>query len=152
VKLVSWNTARRVKRTEDQFAFLRKFEADIVALQEIIPSSEIKWRERLSGDYAHIISSFELAPNVEVLKKKRMFGQIIASKFPLTPIPPDQMQVPWQERVLSVQLHTPERNIRLLTTYIPPGASNGWIKIATLKGIIENRFTTFKQGLGYDSS
>jgi endonuclease/exonuclease/phosphatase family metal-dependent hydrolase len=87
VKLVSWNTARRVKRTEDQFAFLRKFEADIVALQEIIPSSEIKWRERLSGDYAHIISSFELAPNVEVLKKKRMFGQIIASKFPLTPIP-----------------------------------------------------------------
>ena len=138
MKLVSWNTAKRVKRTEDQFTFLRKFGADIVALQEIIPSSETKWRELLNRDYEHIISSFELAPDVAVLKKKRMFGQIIASKFPLTPIPPDQMRVPWQERVLAVQLHAPKRDVRLLTTHIPPGASNGWIKIATLKGIIED--------------
>ena len=138
MRVVSWNTAKRVQRTEEQSAYIKKFEADIIALQEVLPSSETKWRDQLSRDYAHIISSFELAPDTAVLKKKRMFGQIIASKFPLTPIPPNQMQVPWQERVLSVQLHAPGRDIRLLTTHIPPGASNGWIKIETIKGIVEN--------------
>ena len=77
-----------------------------------------------------------------------MFGQIIASKFPLTAIPPDQMKVPWQERVLSVQLHAPGRDIRLLTTHIPPGASNGWIKIETIQGIVEHLLSN----LGADQS
>ena len=127
-----------MKRTGEQSAYIKKFEADIIALQEVLPSSETKWREELSGNYAHIISSFDPAPNAAVLTKKRMFGQIIASKFPPTAIPPDQMKVPWQERNLSVQLHAPGRDIRLLTTHISPGASNGWIKIETIKEIVEN--------------
>ncbi len=38
----------------------------------------------------------------------------------------------------TVQLHAPERDIRFLTTHIPPGASDGWIKIETKQGIVEN--------------
>ena len=67
-----------------------------------------------------------------------MFGQIFASKLLPTAILPDKMQVPWGERVLSVQLHAPERDLRFLSTHIPPGASNGWIKIETIQGLVEN--------------
>ena len=48
------------------------------------------------------------------------------------------MQVPWRERALSVQLHAPERDLRFLTTHIPAGASDGWIKVETIQGIVEN--------------
>ena len=81
-------------RIDSQVEFLRHHDADIVALQEVIPSTEIGYRERLEKEYPHIISSFELAPNQSILTKKRMFGQLILSKFPLQPLNPKNINVP----------------------------------------------------------
>jgi len=137
-RILSWNTAKRVKYTAEQYLYLKKLEPDVIALQEVLPKSVNIWREVLSADYSNIISSFDLAPDHSILKNKRMFGQLIASKFPVTPIPPDQMNVPWQERVLSVYLHAGKKKIRFITTHIPPGSSNGWIKIQMIKGLVES--------------
>ena len=43
--------------------------------------SDKKLKELLSTNYKNIISSFDLAPDLKILTKKRMFGQIIASNF-----------------------------------------------------------------------
>ena len=137
-RILSWNTAKRVKYTAEQYLYLKKLEPDVVALQEVLPKSVNIWREVLSADYSNIISSFDLAPDHSILKSKRMFGQLIASKFPVTPIPPDRMNVPWQERVLSMYLYTGKKKIRFITTHIPPGSSNGWIKIQMIKGLVES--------------
>ena len=80
------------------------------------------------------ISSFDLAKDTTILKGKRMFGQLIASKFPISAIDPEKINVPWQERVLSVKL---QNNIYLHTTHIPPGSSNGWIKVKMIDGLVK---------------
>jgi exonuclease III len=137
MKFLSWNTAKRLKRTEEQFRFILNQQPDVIALQEILPSTEQKYRSLIANLYPNIISSFDLAPNKTILKGKRMFGQLIASKVPFTSINPQKFDVPWKERVLSVTLSTPTKIIDFHTTHIPPGTSNGWVKISMIEGIVK---------------
>ena len=69
-----------------------------------IINSDKKLKDLLSTNYKNIISSFDLAPDLKILTKKRMFGQIIASNFKLEPNDPKDFNIPWQERILSVKL------------------------------------------------
>ena len=139
---LTWNTAKRVKYAYDQTKLIKEFNPDIVALQEIILSSEKKFKKLLSNNYKHIVSSFELAPDLSLLTKKRMFGQIIASNFPLKPEDPSKLDVPWKERVLSAKININGSEIYFHTTHIPPGSQNGWIKIETLEGIYNRLIET----------
>ena len=43
--------------------------------------------------------------------------------------------MPWPERLLSVDIDTPCGLLEMHTTHIPPGVTNGWIKIEMLEGI-----------------
>lgn len=133
----TWNTAKRIKYSEEQTNFINYFKPDVVALQEVLINADKKLKELLSTNYKNIISSFDLAPDLKILTKKRMFGQIIASNFKLEPNDPKDFNVPWQERVLSVKLFIDNSEIYFHTTHIPPGSGNGWIKIETLEGIYE---------------
>ena len=108
---LTWNTAKRVKYAYDQTKLIKEFNPDIVALQEIILSSEKKFKKLLSKNYKHIVSSFELAPDLSLLTNKRMFGQIIASNFPLKPEDPNNFDVPWKERVLSTKININDSEI-----------------------------------------
>lgn len=134
---LTWNTAKRIKYSEEQVNFINSFKPDVVALQEVLINSDKKLKELLSTNYKNIISSFDLAPDLKILTKKRMFGQIIASNFKLEPNDPKDFNIPWQERVLSVKLFIDNSEIYFHTTHIPPGSGNGWIKIETLEGIYE---------------
>ena len=134
---LTWNTAKRIKYSEEQTNFINYFKPDVVALQEVLINSDKKLKELLSTNYKNIISSFDLAPDLKILTKKRMFGQIIASNFKLEPNDPKDFNVPWQERVLSVKLFIDNSEIYFHTTHIPPGSGNGWIKTETLEGIYE---------------
>ena len=134
---LTWNTAKRVKHSEEQVNFINSFKPDVVALQEVLINSDKKLKDLLSTNYKNIISSFDLAPDLKILTKKRMFGQIIASNFKLEPNDPKDFNIPWQERVLSVKLFIDNSEIYFHTTHIPPGSGNGWIKIETLEGIYE---------------
>ena len=138
----TWNTAKRLKYTSDQVHFIEEIGPDIVALQEIIMSSDKKFKELLKNNYPYIVSSFDLVEDKSVLSKKRMFGEIIASKFPLEVQDPNNIDVPWKERVLSAKVILKNHKINFHTTHIPPGSQNGWIKIETLEGIYNHLVNT----------
>ena len=71
-KIVSWNTAKRRKRIDNQIKYIQALGADVVALQEIIPSTEKVFKHSLKSFYPYQISSFELAEDVSILTKKRL--------------------------------------------------------------------------------
>jgi exonuclease III len=137
MRLVSWNTAKRLKKVKQQTEFIGKYDPDIIALQEIIPSSEAAFRKLLKQDYPFIVSSFDLAEDISLLVKKRMFGQLIASKYKLTALSPRIFNVPWPERVLSASIKIGAVTFDLHTTHIPPGSSNGSKKIEMIEGIVK---------------
>lgn len=131
---LTWNVAKKKKLIEQQIGFINQIGADIVALQEITVKTEYEFKKNLIKSYPHIISSFELISDLSILINKRMFGQLIASKFPLVAISPDELNIPWLERVLSVRI-LGEKEMLFYTTHIPPGSSNGWIKIDMISGL-----------------
>ena len=110
----TWNTAKRLKYTSDQVHFIEEINPDIVALQEIIMGSDKKFKELLKNNYPYIVSSFDLVEDKSVLSKKRMFGEIIASKFPLEVQDPNNIDVPWKERVLSAKVILKNHKINFL--------------------------------------
>ena len=75
-RVTSWNTAKRLKQIDFQIEFLSEHDADFIALQEVIPSTETIFRDRLKDKYPFQVSSFELAPDLSSLKNKRMFGSL----------------------------------------------------------------------------
>ena len=138
MKIISWNTAKRLQKVKQQTVFLQENDSDIITLQEILPSTEAEFQKFLQPDYPHIVSSFELARDRSLLVEKRMFGQLVASKYELNPLNPELFNVPWPERVLSVSIKIGNHKQEIHTTHIPPGSSNGWTKIEMIKGIVEN--------------
>ncbi len=134
---MTWNVARKKNLISEQVSFIKSTGADIVALQEITKSTNTEFQDTLSKSYPYIISSFELATDQSFLRNKRMFGQIIASKYKVDPITPEKMLVPWTERVLSVKVLS-ECEFFFHTTHIPPGSSNGWIKIEMISGVTKH--------------
>ena len=137
MRVLSWNTAKKLAKIELQSRYIKSHNADIIALQEILPSTDVGFKKAMRGDYPYSVSSFDLADDKTVLTKKRMFGQIILSKFPLVGLDPKAFDIPWTERVLSVEADTPYGLIDVHTTHIPPGSSNGWTKIEMLNGIVD---------------
>lgn len=137
MRIISWNVWQAgAERAGRCVAALAGFEPDVVALQEVIPSARGAFRERLAGcGLVHAVDSFELAPDLSVLKGPRRYGELVASRWPLRALPPSEVPVPWPERVLSVVIERPGGAIELHTTHIPPGVTNGWIKVETLEGL-----------------
>jgi endonuclease/exonuclease/phosphatase family metal-dependent hydrolase len=137
LRVVTWNVAGRVGALPAQAAYLASLAPDIVALQEVTLRSVGPWRSALESDVgmAHVADSFSLAPDLGVLKGPRRYGQIIASRYPVRAIAPSGFDAPWPERVLSAWLDTPFSAIEFHTTHIPPGSTNGWIKIEMLEAI-----------------
>ena len=111
---------------------------DFIALQEVTRSSLPSLRRALErGGFTHIADSFELAPPDFEPRGPRRYGQLTASRHPLTPRAPSLVPVPWPERVLTVRLDAEGHSAILYNTHVPPGSSNGWIKIEMLNGIYE---------------
>ena len=103
-RVTSWNTAKRLKQINFQIEFIDEHDSDVTALQEVIPSTETIFRDRLKDKYPYQMSSFELAPDLSLLKKKRMFGQLILSKFPIRPLDPNRIAVPGKREFFHVLL------------------------------------------------
>lgn len=135
MKLLSWNLAGRSK-TDLQVEAVHSCSPDLFAGQELTKTSLPKLREGLKSlGFGHIIDSFSLAPDHQLLVGHRKYGQIIASRYRLQVLPPLDFPVPWPERVLSGVVDIEGQPVELHTTHIPPGRGNGWIKIQTFEGI-----------------
>ena len=132
MKLLSWNTAGRSKIIENQYLAIQEIEPDLLCLQEIQANGNEKWIETLSKNYNYVISSFN---HVEGRSKTgpRKYHLIIASKLPIVLKNISSEYIPWPERLLVVELEN--LGISIATTHIPPGSTNGWIKIDFFEGL-----------------
>ncbi len=138
MRVISWNTNARSRRVDEQVAFLRKRRLDLIALQEVTLKSAPLFRAQLREcGFEFAYDSFELFRNPSELKGPRRYGVMIASKYPARLIRRKMFSVPWKEKILSVTVDTPDVSFDFHTTYVPPGSSNGWIKVETLEGIYE---------------
>jgi exonuclease III len=136
LRLISWNTAGRVSRATEQVAALGARLPDVVALQEIRSAAEPVLRSELGRlGLLQAVGSRELCPPDFSWSGPRQYGLLLASRWPLTAMPPETFQVPWPERVLSAVLSTPAGPIELHTTGIPPGSTNGWTKVEMYEGL-----------------
>jgi exodeoxyribonuclease III len=136
MRLISWNLNGRVSALCNQINSLGELQPDIVALQEVLAATAPRLREGLGQrDLVHSLDSFGLAADPTLLKGRRKYGEILASRWPLSPLPPVAFSVPWNERVLSAVCHSPWGDIEIHTAGIPPGASNGWLKVQMFEGI-----------------
>src|SRR5207248_1341595 len=135
VNLVSWNVAGRVSCFDQQVTALVSYRPDLVALQEVrISTAPLLTESLIAAGLPYCVNSFDLAPNKDVLIGPRQYGQLVASRWPLTPLPPDTFPVPWPERILSALVNGPFGIVEIHNTHIPPGSSNGWTKIDMLEG------------------
>ena len=48
---LTWNIAKRIKYSEEQVNFINSFKPDVVALQEVLISSDKKLKDLLSKNY-----------------------------------------------------------------------------------------------------
>jgi exonuclease III len=135
VRLLTWNLNGR-QRIDGQIAAIASRAADIVALQEITRASAELFRNALSNcGFAHVVDSFTVS-TPWIAAGPRRYGLLIASKHPLTAQPSSPI-VPWPERLLSADLALSPGPLTIHTTHIPPGSSNGWMKVEMLEAVAQ---------------
>ena len=132
MKIVSWNTnSRSNKETlKEQCKFLDSGNFDVITLQEITENSQSFFKDYYKNLY--VASSFDLSKDLDQLKRKRKYGELIISKTRFETLDPYRINIPFPERVLSVKL---SNGIEIYTTHVPPGSSNGVIKVQHFEGL-----------------
>ena len=135
MKCITWNLKGIVGKASKQMDAIIQLQPDILAFQEVASNSIDIIRKKLSTSYANIVDSLELVRDKSLLLGPRRYGVFIASNYKIQTLNPKLFDIPWQERVLSVNVHHPREIIEFHTAYIPPGYTNRWKKIETLEGI-----------------
>ena len=108
---------------------------NIIAFQEVTLESSKIIKKILSSSYKNIVDSFELSSDQSLWNGPRRLGELIATNYELKPKAQNEFDIPWQERVLGVDIAIPNETIEFYNAYIPPGSTNRWKKIETLEGL-----------------
>ncbi len=135
MKIISWNTNSRSNKNTllQQCEFLENLDLDLICLQEITFKSQDFYKDFFKDRF--VISSFDLSRDLELLKGKRKYGELIISKYRFTPLNPYRINIPFPERVLTIKLQEEYEGVEIYTTHVPPGSSNGVIKVEHLEGL-----------------
>ena len=136
-RLISWNVAGRVKKLASQGDELVEYEPHVIALQEVTAKTIPVWRRELEKRYYQVVTSLDIAPNRDELVGGRKYGVMTASRWSVELLPPNEFDVPWPERVLSVTFNSPWGEVECHNAHLPAGVSHGWIKVETFEGIYE---------------
>ncbi|MDF1503849.1 endonuclease/exonuclease/phosphatase family protein [Roseisolibacter sp. H3M3-2] len=138
MRVISWNLNGRRRDLEAQVAALAARAPDVVALQEVTPGTVAELRRALArAGLPHAVDSFTLAPPSFEAIGPRRYGQLTASRCEVAPEAPGRFVLPWPERVLTVRVRTPSGEVEVHNTHVPPGSSNGWVKIDQLVGLFD---------------
>jgi len=135
LKCFTWNLGHRLKKIPSQIKAVVDRNPNIIAFQEVTLESSKIIKKNLSSSYKNIIDSFELSSDQSLWNGPRRLGELIATNYELKPKPQNEFDIPWQERVLGVDITIPNETIEFYNTYIPPGSTNRWKKIETLEGL-----------------
>ena len=135
MKLISWNTNHRTRQALDQAQAILQRAPDVVALQEIVSSSfKLMTAALTSGGLSHIVTTVREPPFDR--RGPRAFGVLIASRYPLLDDGTvSKLAVPWEEKAVSAVIMAPHAELELHTVHVPPGSSNGWVKIEVLEAV-----------------
>ena len=133
MKIVTWNLNSRSNPStlQNQAAFLKSGNFDVITLQEVTLKSDMFFKESFKD--TSLLSSFDLIKDKSILVGKRKYGQLIISKNPIKFISDPCNEIPFSERLLSGFIERLEMEIH--TTHIPPGSSNGVIKVEHFEGL-----------------
>ena len=135
LKCFTWNLGHRLKKIPSQIKAVVDRNPNIIAFQELTLESSKIIKKILSSSYKNIIDSFELSSDQSLMNGSRRLGVMTATNYDLKPRSQNEFEIPWQERVLAVDITTPQETIEFYNTYIPPGSTNRWKKIETLEGL-----------------
>lgn len=137
LKLISWNVLQGGGyRLARQAEVLGDKQVDVVALQEVTAKTAPLFRDSfLRQGLGHVRHTYGIHRDHTLLRGSRRYGLLVASRWPLRTLPPASFQIPWPERVLSVNILSPFGTIELHTTHIPTGASRDWTRAETFEGI-----------------
>ncbi|MCX5691149.1 MAG: endonuclease/exonuclease/phosphatase family protein [Planctomycetota bacterium] len=136
MKLISWNTAKRVSRAEHQAVALLERRPDIVALQEVNRRSLSILMNRLAaGGLNHVVSAVPLETKDS---QARAIGVVIASRFPVSPVADGLTLSTWPEKCATALVESPLGPVEVNTVHVPPGASHGWEKIRVFEAVYQS--------------
>jgi exodeoxyribonuclease III len=137
IRVISWNLNGR-KNVSAQILALHDRRPDVIALQEVKTTTAAALETELRKvGLRYCTNSFSLAKDLSLLKGPRQYGELIASRWPLSSPHLKAFPVPWTERVLSAVIESTSCEIEIHTVGMPPGASNGWTKVEMFEGIYQ---------------
>ena len=132
MKIISWNTNHR-RKVEAQIEFLLSRQPDVVALQEVTPTTWPLITVALaSSSLLHLRTT---VTGRTPRSGSRSYGVLIASAFPIIENDEISLRSPWQEKALSVLVETPRGPVEVHTAHIPPRSSHGWKKARVLEAV-----------------
>ena len=135
LRCITWNLGHRLKKIPSQIKAVVDRNPNIIAFQEVTLESSKIIKKILSSSYKNIVDSFELSSDQSLWNGPRRLGELIATNYELKPKPQNEFDIPWQERVLGVDITIPNETIEFYNTFIPRGSTNRWKKIETLEGL-----------------
>ena len=135
MRSISWNIGKKLKLLEDQLKIIEHKKPDIIALQEVTYNTFGKIKDLIKSKYNFINFSLDLINDKNVLVGPRKLGILVATNFKTVLRDINEFKLPWRERILNLDVYTGSKKFNFNSAYIPPGSSNGWIKIETLEGI-----------------
>ena len=135
MRCISWNIGRKIKLAEDQLKIIDDKKPDNIAVQEVTYTSFGKIKDLIKSKYKFINYSLDLINDSNVLVGPRKLGVLVATNFKTVLRDISEFKLPWRERILNLDVYTGTKKFNFYSAYIPPGSSNGWIKIETLEGL-----------------
>lgn len=131
---ISWNVNARIRTAEAQCEALATRNPDVVALQEVTMTTLPILRRALERfGFPHVVDSLSAISRHAALSGPRRYAVAIASRQPLRLLPP--LPIPWPEKGLGVSMKHGDSRVRIHSVHIPPGSSNGWMKVEVLEGL-----------------
>jgi endonuclease/exonuclease/phosphatase family metal-dependent hydrolase len=131
ISLLTWNIAGRLSRQAEQADRVIGRDADVVCLQEVIPSALAIWTERLT-QAGYAVAASAVAPGAARVHR---LGVIVASRHPLAPA--DLPDVPWPERLLVADVRPPgwPQPLRVVCLHAPLSGSADLAKVRTFEAV-----------------
>ncbi len=127
IELLTWNVAGRVALQPGQSAAVVRSAPDVVALQEVRPSTAPAWRRALAdAGLEHALDSGEFRCG------RRLFN-LTASRWPLAQLP--AIGAPQPERVLSAICETPAGAVEVHNAHVPPARPGSLAKVETCEAL-----------------
>lgn len=130
LRLVCWNLAGWVNKTDEQVEALISRQPSTICLQEVRSKAvEPITRKLQAAGYRYFHDTV-----CDAVKNNRSKGNMVVSIYPFEHLP-EYIVVPFTESVVSVNVETPHGKIKIHNAHIPNGSSYSWKKIETFEAI-----------------